>query len=157
MSALVLVDDGPVAAHLLVALELLRRWLREQGERGGLPPELEALDAALRSTRTATSRQGPTTVDGSGEVNDGAPVDPILLSFGQAARLLGCSKRTVERRVDDGSIPVVDLGGRTVRIHRDDLEEFAQRRRQHRFPAPAPTHPATVPSGAHFKTEDGAT
>ncbi|MGE4534706.1 helix-turn-helix domain-containing protein [Halomonas sp.] len=47
-------------------------------------------------------------------------MEPLLISAGQAARLLSVSRRTVYRLMDDGQVPVVTVGGRRM-IHRARL------------------------------------
>ena len=48
---------------------------------------------------------------------------PALLSLATAGRLLDCHARTVRRRIDDGSLPAVIEGGRTM-IRADDLRRY---------------------------------
>ena len=50
-----------------------------------------------------------------------------LLSYKDAARLLGVSQRKVARYVTDGEIPAIDLDG-SVRIHPATLDAFVRRR-----------------------------
>ena len=54
-----------------------------------------------------------------------AGVDP-LLTYSQAARVLGVTERTVWTLVHDGALPVVRFG-RSVRIDPADLREFIDR------------------------------
>lgn len=51
---------------------------------------------------------------------------PILLTYQQAADVLGVSDRTVWTLVDHGHLPCVRFGGRTVRIDRRDLDTFIE-------------------------------
>lgn len=53
---------------------------------------------------------------------------PSWLTIEQAAEQLGCSIRTIKRRISDGTIPVAQLGY-AVRIHPDDLRALAAPRR----------------------------
>lgn len=46
--------------------------------------------------------------------------DPIYFSVSQAAQRLGVSKKTLRRRISDGTIPAVRVG-RLIRIKSDDL------------------------------------
>lgn len=48
------------------------------------------------------------------------PTPPRWLTVAQTADLLGCSRSTVQRRVADGSLPVLRLG-HLVRIDADAL------------------------------------
>jgi excisionase family DNA binding protein len=54
-----------------------------------------------------------------------AGVDP-LLTYRQAAKVLGVTERTVWTLVHDGALPVVRFG-RNVRIDPVDLREFIER------------------------------
>lgn len=48
----------------------------------------------------------------------------------QAAEQLGVSRRTVNRLVADGVLPVARVGHRTVRVRRDAIDEALQRLEQ---------------------------
>jgi len=50
--------------------------------------------------------------------------DQLLVSYRQAARLLGVSERLVWELANAGKIPVVRLGKRAVRISRRALEAW---------------------------------
>lgn len=51
----------------------------------------------------------------------------ILLTYRQAAELLGVSDRTVWAMVNRGELPAVRFSGRIVRIDRRDLDAFIER------------------------------
>lgn len=51
----------------------------------------------------------------------------MLLTYLEAAKLLGVSDRTVWAMVNRGELPAVRFAGRTVRIDRRDLEAFIAR------------------------------
>lgn len=51
---------------------------------------------------------------------------PILLTYQEAAKLLGVSDRTVWQLVADGKIPAVRFAARTVRIDRQDIDKFIE-------------------------------
>jgi excisionase family DNA binding protein len=52
-------------------------------------------------------------------------VEPVLLvTFDQAARMLGVSQSTVRRLIENEKLAVVHLG-RAVRIPREAVEQFA--------------------------------
>ena len=48
---------------------------------------------------------------------------PVLLTVAQAGAILGCSVRTVRRRIADGSIPAVLEHDRTM-VRADDLRGY---------------------------------
>lgn len=49
---------------------------------------------------------------------------PHSYTKAEVARLLRCSTRTVERRVRDGKIPVIDLGGRLPRFPKAAIDRL---------------------------------
>lgn len=51
-----------------------------------------------------------------------------LLTYSKAAETLAVSKRTIERLVAEGELPVVRIGG-ARRITVDDVEAFIERQR----------------------------
>jgi excisionase family DNA binding protein len=53
---------------------------------------------------------------------------PRLLSLSDAAAVLGCSLKTLRRRIDEGELPVI-RDGRLVRIHPEDLTRYVAVRR----------------------------
>ena len=58
--------------------------------------------------------------------------DPIgelrLLSLADTCAVLGCSMKTLRRRIAEGEIAVI-RDGRLIRIHPDDLDRYIQQRR----------------------------
>lgn len=46
------------------------------------------------------------------------------VSMDDAAELLGCSPKTVRRRIADGTLPATRFGKRLIRIHLDDLDKL---------------------------------
>ncbi|WP_068115812.1 helix-turn-helix domain-containing protein [Tropicimonas marinistellae] len=52
-----------------------------------------------------------------------------LLTLEQAAEILNCSLKTVQRRIESGDLPVI-RDGRLVRVHPDDLDRFIRLRRE---------------------------
>ena len=52
-----------------------------------------------------------------------------LLTCAQAAEALAVSERSTRTLIADGSLPVVRVGARAVRIHPDDLRRFIEERR----------------------------
>lgn len=56
---------------------------------------------------------------------DGAAI-PMLMSVAKAAEALGCSPRTVRRRIADGSLPGVIEHGR-VMVRADELHDHIER------------------------------
>ena len=50
------------------------------------------------------------------------------LTIRQAAERLQVSTKTISRRIDDGSLPCVRLGARTIRIRNVDLDDYINKR-----------------------------
>lgn len=55
-------------------------------------------------------------------------VDLRLLTIPQTCDILGCSIKTLRRRIAEGAIAVI-RDGRLIRIHPDDLQRYVERRR----------------------------
>jgi excisionase family DNA binding protein len=51
---------------------------------------------------------------------------PCLLTIGEVAAALRVSQKTVQRRIKDGSIRKVAMGGRSVRIPSDELRRLSR-------------------------------
>ena len=51
---------------------------------------------------------------------------PLLLNVTQVAAMMGVSDRTIWRRIREGALPAVRLGGRVL-VKREDLEAFVDR------------------------------
>ncbi len=51
-----------------------------------------------------------------------------LLTLEDARQVLGCSLKTLRRRVEDGALAVI-RDGRLIRVHPDDLARYIQQRR----------------------------
>lgn len=155
MLVLAVFDVDEVQQRLL-ALEVFRRYVVAQGLR---PPAwvdsdrvaLAGLDSALSNDR---SRQGPTTLAISGDWAEGPAVTPLLLTYDQTAELLSVSKRTVERLVAAGRLERLDVGERSPRIHRDEVEAYARSLRQASSERPVPD-PDRLRRRARFKAVVG--
>ena len=52
--------------------------------------------------------------------------DPEFLTVGQVAALLQCGEKTVRRRIAEGALPAVQVGGQRspVRVARHELEAW---------------------------------
>lgn len=107
-----------MAAEVRVALLVYCKLVRQRGGRVGadLTQLLDLLTAA-RDRQVPT--QAASGVASSGTADDGGGMD--LLTYTDAARLAGVSRRTIERWVHDGQLDPVRLGPRTVRIRRGDI------------------------------------
>ena len=57
------------------------------------------------------------------------PDTPEWLTVEQAAEWLQVSTKTIRRYIEAGTIPAVNLGGRAIRIRRQDLETWLETRR----------------------------
>lgn len=53
---------------------------------------------------------------------------PRLLTIDAAAAVLGCSLKTLRRRIEAGDLPVI-RDGRLVRVHPQDLARYVAARR----------------------------
>ena len=62
--------------------------------------------------------------------------DPLLWTMGEVARQCGVSRRTIQRWVNDGSLPVVRFGCRATRIPSAAVRAFIARRVRSSMPAP---------------------
>ncbi len=56
-------------------------------------------------------------------------VPPEWLTIEQAADWLQVSTKTIRRYIEAGSLPAINLGGRAIRIRRQELEAWLQNRR----------------------------
>ena len=119
MTLLVLLDHE-TAGHVVIALREHRARLRELGY--AIPQQVDDLEqhvAALLSAPVASN--GDTLPDG---LREAASVDRMV-TIAQAARRLGLSERTVERRVRSGEIPSVKIGG-SRRIAQAELRRLQE-------------------------------
>ena len=117
MADLLALRLDPVAArHLTRALEVHRRWCRDNGVR--LPAALS--DLAL----LATAGQGTTNGHGAEELADDGHMSPLVYTYAEAAERLRVSERTVQRLVAEGRLPAVEVGTRNPRIAVEDLENY---------------------------------
>ncbi len=114
--------DPELRRHVIVALKLYRDECRRQ---------LVACHPALVSLTqwlTDSDRQETTTLPGGMDLRDGGPM-LLLLTYAQTAEAFGVDKRTVERLVAAGELPVIYVSPGAPRIHRDDLDAFIERQR----------------------------
>lgn len=54
---------------------------------------------------------------------------PDYVTVAEAADILGVSRSTIDKMIDDGRIPVVRLSPRVIRVERSELEPDAIRAR----------------------------
>ena len=124
MTALVALDlAGRTGAHLARALDAHRLWCRANGH--SMPADLVQLVALL--SMMASNGQSRTTSSAVDDLADTAPV-VIAYTFAEAGTLLGVSERTVRRLVAAGELRSISVAS-APRIHREDLEYYAQRLR----------------------------
>ena len=62
------------------------------------------------------------------KTNNCNPLPKQLLSLRDTAKILGCSLKTIRRRVDDGELATI-RDGRLIRVHPDDLDRYIQSKR----------------------------
>lgn len=111
--------SADVAAHLALAIEFY--VVRSQGSGRAVPAELH--DFAVALSQTALSRQGPSPLEQLPADQQAGQVNPKVLTTRQAANVLQCSPRTVERLTAAGTLPVVHIG-RSARIPVEALDAY---------------------------------
>lgn len=106
---------------------LIRRY-REKAHIAGasVSPGLLALERAV--AREAMQGQLGSTVGRPAEPRNSRHMDPLLLTYGEAAGLLGYSLSTVKRRVASGDLVPVRDGG-CARLRRSDIDAFIDQKR----------------------------
>ena len=83
-----------------------------------------------KTTRTNASTKPANATPAAPAACASRPGDPLprLLSLADAAAILGCSLKTLRRRIEEGQLPVI-RDGRLVRIHPQDLTRYVAVRR----------------------------
>ncbi|MGI8578636.1 MAG: helix-turn-helix domain-containing protein [Nocardioidaceae bacterium] len=123
-SGLVMLDvDAEMAGHLAVACRLYRERARRDGI--GVPAGLAGVERMLAARASRGQRGTPLAELWS--VVQHRDMEPELVAYRDAARLLGCSERTIKRRVAAGDLPVVRVGA-MPRIRVSDLHHYIERR-----------------------------
>ncbi|WP_370326362.1 helix-turn-helix transcriptional regulator [Euzebya sp.] len=108
-----------LAAHLIAAITAYRRRLVDAGL-----PDPAGLADVIGQLRSSAARSGqvpalpPPAVHGAGVTT--------LLTYADAEARTGLSESTLRRRVRDGSLPAVRLGG-AVRFDPADLDAAIER------------------------------
>ncbi len=110
--------DASCWAHLHAALQMHRRWCRENAL--AMPSDLTALSEHANRVR---DRQTPPGAGVSAALVDAVSMSALTATYSDVARRLGVSKRTVERLAAAGTLPSVDVGG-VPRIRVADLEAY---------------------------------
>lgn len=62
------------------------------------------------------------------KTNNATPLPERLLSLSDTAKILGCSLKTIRRRIEAGELVTI-RDGRLVRVHPDDLNRYIQNHR----------------------------
>ena len=110
--------------HEQRALEQLKQALQVHHQ------ALEQLESALLEfEESISSGEAAVRLQGEGEQRGGVQ----LLSIAQLCQELGMGKSWIYRRLRSGELPSVRLG-RTIKVRREELEEYLQ---SHRHPARA--------------------
>ena len=115
MSLFTVALDDELRTHLANAVRVYSAARRRDGLYG-LPPVLAEFQ---RDVLSDSAIEGQEVTDSAGLVV--GDDDAIYVGVDVAARLLNVSRRTVARRVSDGSLPSLLLGGRRL-IRREDLK-----------------------------------
>lgn len=118
-SPLILDVDAEVAGHIAVALRAYT--MKSRRDYRAVPPELDAIGEVM--AQRAMRRQQATPLEDLWRVQQAEHVAPRLMSIPQAAHMLQCSVRTLQRRIACGSLPAVHNGGLT-RIRVEDLDDY---------------------------------
>ena len=109
----------------------------ERKERVGQSPALSsvphpALIALVRLLARSAARGELGGVQADQSDTHMTKADPVgelrLLSLADTCAVLGCSMKTLRRRIAEGAIAVI-RDGRLIRIHPDDLRRYIQQRR----------------------------
>ncbi len=111
--------DATSRRHLARALHEHRRWCRANGQE---------LPAGLAQLALLADRNGQTRPDRSsgGLLTNAAPV-AIAYTYAEAGAVLSVSERTIRRLVEEGRLRAITVAGeRSRRIHRSDLEAYAE-------------------------------
>ena len=88
-----------------------------------MPPIL--LDALNRRIPQADTHPDVTPVSVWTELPERCP-EPVLMTIGEVAAALRVCTKTVRRRIKDGTIRTVAMGGRLVRISSDELVRLSR-------------------------------
>lgn len=64
-----------------------------------------------------------------------APVVTQIITYKQAAEVLGISDRTFVKLIDRGDIPVIEIGARGRRVWLSDVVEYLERQTKRRTKA----------------------
>ncbi|HEV2069473.1 MAG TPA: helix-turn-helix domain-containing protein [Acidimicrobiales bacterium] len=111
--------DATSRRHLARALEERRHWCRANG--APFPAGLAQLELLAASNGQERPKQ-----TGADLVAEAAPV-AIAFTYEEAGAVLSVSARTIRRLVEEGRLRAITVGGpRTPRIHRSDLEAYAE-------------------------------
>lgn len=109
-----------VAWHVSQAVIAWGAYCRARGATA--PPELEAV---ARLAAALGGMEGPPLAEVAAFLNSlVVEQQPLLLTYAQAARVLGLSERSVRMLASRGDLPVARIG-RAARLHRADVERFA--------------------------------
>jgi excisionase family DNA binding protein len=114
---------GGTPDELSIVLLSLRAFADQLNAAGRRRPKL--LDQLVQDLSAALSRLEPTTLDESRSPADPAAMEstPLLLTVPEAADLLRCSPRTVERMIAADRLKPVRIG-RALRLTRSALDDL---------------------------------
>lgn len=129
-AALALADEWEATGERLHGTPAAQTWLLVSARlRATLAScvmsELEALMAAIdKRVSTDPDNRWTTTlgvdVPEASASRSAAPMSQ-LISIEAAAELLGCSSKTIRRRISDGQLAAFRMGKRAIRVRRDDV------------------------------------
>jgi len=118
-------DGRVILAHVGSAMTEHVKAVSRNG--GTVPPEIAALlDVLLALMDSATPSQRETPLRAPAASPHARPMESLLLSRHEAARVLKRSLRSLDRAISAGQLPAVRVEGST-RIRRRDLEAYVER------------------------------
>lgn len=118
----VIAMSAEVAGHLCIALQQHVKWGQTSGL--ALPAELAELEKAL-ADRASRGQHGSPLSD-LWQVRQTSTVPPQLVSYADAARILGVGQSTVKRLVRAGDLTAVHILG-SARLQVAEIELYITR------------------------------
>ena len=123
-----LVTDRETLRHLVMEGRVYQQWLKARST-GAIPPRLSQVHTLYQAVLDGTVRQVAAPADTDGPMPDAAPVsDREYFTTDEFADLLRVHKRTVERQIETGALPSLQIGN-CRRIPRSALDDLLSKER----------------------------